>query len=246
MASNTPLTNQPIPALWCTPKTPTDNRASARWASPSGGFQSSCFIGLLAPARIWPFMPALPTWACTENAGPYIAHARTCVLPAAQTDRCASAQWALPPSGCFQRSGLIGFFSSGTCLAALHVVLCRHEPALKHRHVHCAPGLYRPAAARSAAALVCVLPTAQTDHCASAQCALPSSGRFQRGGLIGFFSSGTCLAALHVVLCRHEPALKHRHVHCAPGLYRPAAARSAAALSVFSQVNSGSLRPKWP
>ncbi len=30
------------------------------------------------------------------------------------------------------------------------------------------------------------------------------------------------------------------------GLYSPAAARSAAALSVFSQVNSGSSRPKWP
>lgn len=28
--------------------------------------------------------------------------------------------------------------------------------------------------------------------------------------------------------------------------YRPAAARRAAALSVRSQVNSGSLRPKWP
>lgn len=28
--------------------------------------------------------------------------------------------------------------------------------------------------------------------------------------------------------------------------FRPAAARSAAALSVRSQVNSGSSRPKWP
>ena len=28
--------------------------------------------------------------------------------------------------------------------------------------------------------------------------------------------------------------------------YRPAALRSLAAMSVFSQVNSGSLRPKWP
>ena len=31
-----------------------------------------------------------------------------------------------------------------------------------------------------------------------------------------------------------------------PMLYRPASARSAAALSVASQVNSGSSRPKWP
>jgi hypothetical protein len=31
----------------------------------------------------------------------------------------------------------------------------------------------------------------------------------------------------------------------APG-YKPAAALSAAALSVTSQVNSGSSRPKWP
>jgi hypothetical protein len=31
-----------------------------------------------------------------------------------------------------------------------------------------------------------------------------------------------------------------------PGFYSPAAARSACALSVRSQVNSGSSRPKWP
>jgi hypothetical protein len=59
-------------------------------------------------------------------------------------------------------------------------------------------------------------------------------------------SFGRRLTALSRRLRRHEPALKDR---CRAGgrwAYSPAAALRAAALSVFSHVNSGSSRPKWP
>jgi hypothetical protein len=50
-----------------------------------------------------------------------------------------------------------------------------------------------------------------------------------------------------IVCC---PIKKPRHAGAFcftdPLFYRPASARKAAALSVDSQVNSGSSRPKWP
>jgi hypothetical protein len=83
-----------------------------------------------------------------------------------------------------------------------------------------------------------------------------TESRAMRGGLTAllphvvrqpcpYVGCGTGLAALHIAT-RYEPAPKAGQARFARGLYRPAAARSAAALSVFSQVNSGSSRPKWP
>ncbi len=60
-----------------------------------------------------------------------------------------------------------------------------------------------------------------------------------------------CTQNWSLVVCVHIAAqYELRQSGCARWrgrwFYKPAAARSAAALSVRSQVNSGSSRPKWP
>ncbi len=107
-------------------------------------------------------------------------------------------------------------------------------------------GLYSPAAARSAAALSVFWPALTSLRDMSFVHVRKAARAARRAYSPAAARSGAALWSAFTSLRDMNSAPKPKVCCANTGLYSAAAARSAWALSVFSQLNSGSSRPKWP
>ena len=136
-------------------------------------------------------------------------------------------------------AALAGFGSAFTSLA-------RYELRPKTDTALSARRAYSPVAARSAAVLPVFWPALTSLRDMSFVHVRKAARAARRAYSPAAARSAAALWSAFTSLRDMNSAPKPKGCCTNTGLYSPAAARSAWALSVFSQLNSGSSRPKWP